>query len=55
MWKNNLFTPDGINCYSCNNENVGMPGYKGSWSFSFKRNNVLKCEEGCKEEYIEIS
>jgi hypothetical protein len=23
---NKLFTPDGINCYACNNKNIGMIG-----------------------------
>ena len=32
-----------------------MPGCKGSCSFSLKRNNVIKCEEECKNEYIETS
>ena len=50
------FTPDGENCYSCSNENVGMPGCKGSCSFSLKRNEPIKCKE-CEEEeeYIESS
>ena len=52
---NNLFTPDGINCYSCNNPIIGMPGCKGSCSFSLKRNNVIKCEDGCKIGFIETS
>ena len=53
---NKLFTPDGINCYECNNKNIGMPGCKGSCSFSLKRNDILKCEEGaCKTGYIEKS
>ena len=50
-----LFTPDGETCYRCNNEKVGMPGCKGACSFSLERNDVLKCEEGCKSEYIEVS
>jgi hypothetical protein len=50
-----LFTPDGETCYRCNDEIVGMPGCKGACSFSLERNDVLKCEEGCKSEYIEVS
>ena len=49
------FTPDGKNCYSCNDEFVGNPGCKGSCSFSLKRNNSLKCESGCEPGYIEVS
>ena len=53
---NKLFTPDGINCFSCNSENVGMPGCKGSCTFSMKRYNYLECEENsCKSGYIETS
>ena len=50
-----LFTPDGVNCYKCNDELVGMPGCKGSCSFSLKRNRALKCESECKLGYIESS
>ena len=32
-----------------------MPGCKGSCNFSNKRNNEIKCEGECKEEYIETS
>ena len=53
--KNNLFTPDGVNCYSCSNELIGMPGCKGICNFSLKRKNMIKCEEGCKSGYIESS
>ena len=53
--KNNLFTPDGLNCYSCNNEDVGKIGCINSCSFSLKRNNVIKCEDGCKIGFIETS
>ena len=49
----NYFTPDGENCYQCDNENVGMPGCKGECSFSLKRNNSLLCESGCKEGFME--
>ena len=52
--RKNFFTPDGKNCYACNNEEVGMPGCKGACSFSLKRNNILKCEE-CEKGYIETS
>ena len=49
-----LFTPDGINCYACNNKNIGMIGCKGSCTFSTKTNNILECEEGqCKTGYLE--
>ena len=49
------FTPDGINCYLCNNENVGMPGCKGSCSYSIERINILECEDKCLSGYIETS
>ena len=53
---NKLFTPDGINCYACNNKIVGMVGCKGSCTFSLERNNVIECEEdGCKTGYLESS
>ena len=49
-----LFTPDGINCYACNNKNVGMVGCKGSCTFSTYRNNIIECEEGqCKTGFLE--
>ena len=49
-----LFTPDGKNCYACNNRTVGMAGCKGTCEFNLKRNISLKCEEGmCKTGYIE--
>ena len=53
--KNYLFTPDGINCYTCYIEEVGMPGCKGACTFSLERNNVIKCQEDCKIGYIETS
>ena len=49
------FSPDGENCYLCNNDKVGMPGCSGSCTFSLKRNNILECEEGCKSGYLETS
>ena len=49
----NTFTPDGEFCYECNNDNFGMPGCNGNCTFSLKRNDPIKCEGGCKEEYIE--
>ena len=53
---NKLFTPDNINCFACNSYNVGMPGCKGSCTFSMKKYNFLECEENsCKSNYIEIS
>ena len=49
-----LFTPDGENCYACNNRTVGMVGCKGKCTFNIKKNITLKCEEGmCKTGYIE--
>ena len=51
---NKFFTPDGINCYACNNKEVGMVGCKGSCAFSLYRNNIIECEEdGCKTGYLE--
>ena len=47
------FTPDGQNCYKCDNENVGMPGCNGECSFSLRRYNSILCVGGCKEGYIE--
>ena len=49
-----FFTPDGIYCYSCTDKIVGMPGCKGSCTFSLERNDPIKCNE-CKEGYIESS
>ena len=49
-----LFTPDGKNCYACNNRTVGMVGCKGTCEFNLKKNISLKCEEGmCKTGFIE--
>ena len=53
--KNTLFTPDNKYCYECNNKDIGMPGCKGSCSFSLKRNDVIKCEGECDNGYIESS
>ena len=53
--KDYLFTPDGQNCYRCDDQLVGMPGCKGACTFSLKRNKVLKCEGECKTGYIESS
>ena len=51
-----FFTPDNINCYACNSKIVGMPGCKGTCTFSLKRENPLECEDnGCKTGYIEIT
>ena len=50
---NTLFTPDGVYCYKCNNPSIGMNGCKNECSFSFKRNNIIKCLDGCKDGYIE--
>ena len=49
----NYFTPDGQRCFKCDNELIGMPGCKGECSFSIDINNMLKCESGCKDGYIE--
>ena len=51
---NNFFSPDGKNCYQCNDPDIGMPGCKGSCSFSLKRNDIIKCDGGCETGYIEI-
>ena len=51
----NFFTPDGKNCYKCDNLNVGMRGCSGECSFSLNRNKILLCESECKEEFIESS
>ena len=49
-----LFTPDGENCYACNNRTVGMVGCKGKCVYNDKKNITLKCEEGmCKTGFIE--
>ena len=53
--KNYMFTPDGENCYKCDNELIGMPGCRRKCNFSLKRNNIIKCEDGCKQGYIESS
>ena len=53
--RNDLFTPDGKHCYACNDDKVGMPGCKGSCTFSLERNDILKCEGGCEIGYIESS
>ena len=52
---NTLFTPDGIYCYKCDNQYIGMYGCKSECSFSLKKNKTLKCLDGCKEGYIESS
>ena len=50
------FTPDGERCYLCKNEKVGMPGCKGSCTYSLERSNIIECEEDqCKEGYLEVS
>ena len=53
--KEYLFTPDGENCYRCDNDKLGIPGCKGGCSFSLERNNIIKCEGECKSGYIESS
>ena len=52
---NTFFTPDGKYCYECNNKNIGMEGCNGKCSFSLEREDIIKCHENCKEEYLEIS
>ena len=52
--QSNYFTPDGENCYKCDNENVGMPGCNGECSFSPTRNYSILCQNGCKEGYLEV-
>ena len=51
----NLFTPDGKNCYLCSNDKVGMPGCRGSCTYSKDRNNIIECEEECNKGYLETS
>jgi hypothetical protein len=53
--KEYLFTPDGENCYRCDNDIIGIPGCKGGCSFSLERKGILKCEGECKSGYIESS
>ena len=53
--KEYLYTPDGENCYKCDDIHVGNPGCKGSCSFSINRNDTIKCEGECKSGYIESS
>ena len=48
------FTPDGKNCYMCNNKIVGMPGCNGPCTYSNKRNNIIECEGKCINGYLEI-
>ena len=48
---NTLFTPDGKYCYKCNSS-IGMPGCNSQCSFSLKRNDIIKCLDGCREGYI---
>ena len=49
--KGNYFTRDGEYCYKCDHESVGMPGCKGSCSYSNKTDNSLKCTSECKTGY----
>ena len=53
--KDYLFTPDGKDCYRCDDEKVGMVGCKGSCTFSNEKNIHLKCDGKCKIGYIESS
>ena len=46
LYDKNYFTPDGQRCFY-------MPGCKGEYSFSIDINNMLKCESGCIDGYIE--
>ena len=47
---NNFFTFDNEKCYKCED---GMPGCKGACSFSWEKNDSLKCEVECENGYIE--
>ena len=49
------FTPDDELCFNCDDDDVGMPGCRGSCSFSRERNDLILCEGECKDEYIESS
>ena len=49
------FSPDGVNCYLCNNNKIGMPGCEGSCTYSLKRNNIIECEGKCLSGYLETS
>jgi len=49
------FSPNGIYCYKCDNDIVGMPGCKGDCDFSLKRYNDIICKGECKEGYLESS
>ena len=51
----NAFTPDGENCYLCNNYKVGMPGCGGSCTYSLARKNIIECEGRCISGYLETS
>ena len=51
----NAFTPDGVNCYLCQNNKVGMPGCNGPCTYSNKRNNIIECEVECLTGYLETS
>ena len=48
---NTFFTPDGKNCYKCNQ----FGNCKSNCTFSFFKNDYLKCLDGCKDGYIETS
>ena len=52
---NTFFTPDGKFCYRCSNSYIGMEGCNSQCIFSFERNDMLKCLDGCKDGYIESS
>ena len=49
------FTPDGKSCYLCKNSEVGMPGCKGSCSYTNKRSHIIECEGECLTGYLETS
>ena len=49
------FTPNGTDCYRCDNDIVGMPGCKGSCTYSKNRNNIIECQEECRPGYLETS
>ena len=52
---NDYFTPDGKNCFKCDNKNLGMPGCKGKCNFDINREYRVMCESSCKAGYLEIA
>ena len=51
----NFFTYDGRYCYYCNDSYIGIPGCRGKCNFSINRKNMVLCESGCKDGYIETT